>query len=241
MPLRARATRLTHQFVRLRAYFRNEFDLLRDVKRNLKALETQSAAEIHSTAIHEAGHAALWIALGFDVVGVSIIPDFRDRTAGRVLSKTDTATSRAKMAGREAFYLRHAICFYAGAEAVRQLIPTDADPDAGASCDQQRAAELIIQQIGGNAEARDFLFSLAKRRCALLVAHYQPEIRSLARALEAKLILSGRVARKVLMKSLTKRAGRPMIFATDPMLPGLAGDEAFQSFLRWISLPGRAH
>ena len=207
MPLRARATRLTHQFVRLRAYFRNDFDLLRDVKRNLKALETQSAAEIHSTAIHEAGHAALGIALGFEVVGVSIIPDFRDRTAGRVLS-TDTATSRAKMAGRESFYLRHAIYCYAGAEAVRQLIPTDADPDAGASCDQQRAAELIIQQIGGNAEARDFLFSLAKRRCALLVAHYQPEIRSLARALEAKLILSGRVARKVGRRRQPKARGR---------------------------------
>jgi len=240
MPLRARATRLTHQFVRLHAYFRNEFDLLRDVKRNLKALETQSAAEIHATAIHEAGHAAMGIALDFDVVGVSIVPDFRDRTAGRVLIK-DTTTSRANMSGREAFYLRHAIFCYAGAEAVRQLIPTDADPDSGTSRDQRNAAELIIRQIGGNAEARDFLFSLAKRRSALLVAHYQPEIQALAGALEARLTLSGKVAHRVFMKSLTKRAGRPMIFATDPISHGLASDEAFQSFLRWINLTGRPH
>ena len=49
------------------------------------------------------------------------------------------------------------------------------------------------------------LFSLAKRRAALLVAHYQPEIQALARELEPKLILPGSAAREVFMRSLTKR------------------------------------
>ena len=129
--------------------------------------------------------------------------------------------------------------YYAGAEAIRQLIPTD--PDAGTSSDQRKAADLIIEQIGGPADAIDFLFSLAKRRCALLVAHYQPEIQALTVELEARLILSGKVARKVFMRSLTKRSGRLMIFETDPTLHGLVGDEAYQSFLRRINLPGRLH
>jgi len=236
-----RMTWAAHQFLRLHAYLRKELDLLRDVKRNLKALETQSAVNIHSTAIHEAGHAALGIALELDIVAVSIIPDFRNRTAGRVLGKLATVTAGLTMAERGAFCLRHAIVCYAGAEAIRQLIPADANPGAGASCDMRRAAELIVHQIGGHAEARDQLFSLARRRCALLVAHHQPEIQALAGALEAKLTLPGKVARKVFMRSLTKRAGRLMSFETDPMLCGLAGDEAFESFLRWINLPGRPH
>lgn len=241
MPLRAKTKRLTHPFVRLHAYLRSEFDLLRDVERGLKALRTQPPAELHSTAIHEAGHAVLRIALGLDIVAVSIVPDFRKGTAGYVLFEKDTATAELHMVGREAFFLRHAMVYYAGAEATRQLIPTDPDPDAGAASDVRKAAKLIIDQIGGPAESIDFLFALAKRRCALLVAHYQPEIQALALALEAKLILSGKVARKVFMRSLTKRSGPLMVFETNPTLHGLLGDEAYQSFLRRINLPGRLH
>ena len=181
------------------------------------------------------------IALGLDIVTVSIVPDFRKGALGYVLSGKDTAAAELHRVGREAFSLRHAMVYYAGAEAVRQLIPTDPDPDAGATSDERMAAEVIIDQIGGPAESIDFLFSLAKRRCALLVAHYQPEIRALAAALEAKLILSGKVARKVFMRSLTKRSRRRMIFKTDPTLHGLAADEAYQSFLRRTNLPGRLH
>lgn len=181
------------------------------------------------------------MALGFDIMAVSIVPDIREGTAGHVLHKKDYATAELRMLGHEAFFLRHAIGYYAGAEAIRQLIPADRDPEAGAGSDERKAAKLIIDQIGGPADAIDFLFSLAKRRCALLVAHYQPEIEALAVVLEAKLVLSGKVARKVFVRSLAKRSDRLMIFEADPTLHGLVGDEAFQSFLRWINLPGRLH
>ena len=131
--------------------------------------------------------------------------------------------------------------YYAGAEAVRQLIPTDPDPDAGASADKRQAANLIRYSIGGDAESVDFLFSLAKRRCALLVYHYRPEIEALARTLEAERILTARAARKVVRRSLTKRAARLLSFASDPTLNGLAGDEAFRAFLRRLNLPTRAN
>lgn len=241
MLLRAKAKGLAHTFVRLHAYLRNEFDLLRDAGRGLKALKTRPPAKLHRTAIHEAGHAVLQIALGLDIVAVSIIPDLREGTAGWVLCETDLATAELHTVGREAFSLGHVMACYAGAEAIRQLIPTDTDPDAGASRDEREAAKLIIDQIGGPDDAIDFLYSLAKRRCALLVAHYQPEIQALAAELEAKLILSGKVARKVFMKSLTKRAGRLMTFENNPTSHGLVGDEAYQSFLRRINLPGRLH
>ena len=241
MPLRATAKRLAHPFVRLHAYLRSRFDGLLDFSRGLKALRTQPRAELHSTAIHEAGHAVLRIALGLDVVAVSIVPDLRKGTAGFVVYEEDTAAAELQVVGREAFILRHAMVYYAGAEATRQLIPTDPDPDAGANSDERKAAELIIDQIGGPAESTGFLFSLARRRCALLVAHHQPEIQALALALETNLILSGKAARRVFMRSLTKRSGRLMVFKADPALNELAADEAYQSFLRSMNLPGRLH
>jgi hypothetical protein len=130
---------------------------------------------------------------------------------------------------------------YAGAEAVRQLIPTHPNPDDGASTDKRNAAAFIRHHIGGDAESIGLLFSLAKRRCALLVDHYQPEIQALAGALETELILSAKDARSVFMTSLTGRAGRPLTFKSDPTLNPLASDEAFRVFLRKLNLPPRAN
>jgi ATP-dependent Zn protease len=97
----------------------------RDIDRGFKAAETRPPAQTHRTAIHEAGHAALQIALGLGCRLVSIVP---------------------------------------------------------------------------------------YPRKGLLVVHYQPEIRALARALEEKHVLGGRYARKVFMKSLAKRSGGLMTF-----------------------------
>jgi hypothetical protein len=180
--------------------------------------------------------------MDLDLFAVSIIPDLRDGTAGGVFFKMDAVTAGLQMVSREAFYLHHAMFYYAGAEAVRQLIPTDADPDAGAGNDERMAAKLIIDQIGGHGESMDFVFSLAKRRCALLVAHYQPEIRALAAALEAKRILSGKVARKVFMRSLRTRAGRMMNFETDPLLHGPRWRRGVPILPgQVLNLPGRPH
>lgn len=241
MPLRAKIRHLAHQFVRLYGYFRAELELLRDFRHGVSALRLRSPAEINSTAIHEAGHAVLQLAFDLDLVAVSIIPDFRKEAAGYVLCKKDVATGDLHMVGRQVLVLRQAMFYYAGAEAVRQLIPADPNPDAGATNDNRRAAELIIHEIGGNAEYVDHLFSLAKRRCALLVAHHQPEILALAAALQEKLVLSGKDAREVFFESLAKRSGRLMSFQTEHMLHGLVGDVAFRAFLRKMNLPGRPH
>jgi len=236
MSLRATIEHFALQLLRLYAFF----EYLRDLCW-VNAFRTRSPAEIHSTAIHEAGHAVALLALGLGVVAVSIVPDLPSQTAGYVVGGKYTPARGLDMAGRQGFFLRRAMSYYAGAEAVRQLIPTDPNPDAGASSDTQKAAELLIHEIGGNAEYVEFLFSLAKRRCALLVAHYQPEIQALAVALKEKRILSGRVARKVFLKSLTKRSGQLMTFQTDHTFHGLVGDVAFRAFLRKLNLPGRPH
>jgi ATP-dependent Zn protease len=147
--------------------------------RDSKAAKTRSAAETRTTAIHEAGHTVLLIALGLAFSGVSIIPDVRGGSAGRVyLAQWDRAADLRTLP-REAVYLRHAMVSYAGAEAVRQLIPTHPNPDSGASQDKRDAAEFIRHHIGSDAVSIDLLISLVKRRCALLVEHYQPEIQAL--------------------------------------------------------------
>jgi hypothetical protein len=156
----------------------------------------------------------------------------------QVSSAKDAAPSEQSAALR-ALYLRDAMASYAGAEAIRQLIPTDPDPDAGAGRDERDAAKNIFDRIGGGEESTRLLFALARRRCALLVTHYEPEIRALATELEAKHVVFGRAARKVFMRSLKARSGRPLTFKTDPVLHGPDGDEAFQAFLRGMRLPAR--
>jgi hypothetical protein len=154
------------------------------------------------------------IALGLSLVWVSIIPDVRGGTLGQAYWSEDYATA-ADLRTRNAIYLQYAMVCYAGAEAVRQLIPTDPNPDDGASTDKRNAARFIEHHIGGDAESIELLFSLAKRRTALLVEHYRPEIAALAGALEAELILSAKNARKLFKRSLAGRAVRPLTFKSD--------------------------
>ena len=241
MRLHAVAQHLTHQFIRLLVCVRKVLEFLPGSMRDSKAARTRPAADTRTVAIHEAGHTVLLIALGLAFSAVSIVPDVSDGSAGRVyLARWDRAADLRTLP-REAVYLRHAMVSYAGAEAVRQLIPTHPDPDSGASQDNRDAAEFISHHIGSDAGSMDLLFSLAKRRCALLVEHYQPEIQALAGALEMELILSAKDARSVFMRSLTGRAGPPLTFKSDPTLNPLASDEVFRAFLRKLNLPPRAN
>jgi len=220
MSLRAQAKRLAQPFVGLCARFRKKLDSLRNIERNINPAKTRSPAEIHSTAIHEAGHAALMIALGFGCEAVTIIPDLRKGSVGlsidggldgrtQDLSETDVATAELHTFAPEACsYLRRAMVFYAGAEAVRQLIPTNPHPEAGAWSDKERAIKLI-SNIASDAESAYVMLSFARRRCRLLVAHYRPQIQALAHALEARLTLSGEAPHTVFMRSLRERPGRP--------------------------------
>jgi hypothetical protein len=237
MFLHAVAQHLTHQFVRLFVCVRKAREFLPVSLRDSKAAKTRSAAETRTTAIHEAGHTVLLIALGLAFSAVSIVPDVRQGTEGQVyLARWDRAADLRTLP-REAVYLRYAMVCYAGAEAVRQLIPAHPDPDGGAGQDERDAAEFITHQIGGGAKSIDLLFLLAQRRCTLLVEHYQPEIQAVASALETELTLSAKGARSVFMRSLTGRAGRPLAFKSDPTLDGLTGDAAFRAFMRALNLP----
>jgi hypothetical protein len=184
--------------------------LWRDLERGWKAAENRPPAQTHRTAIHEAGHAALLVALGIGCSVVSIVPYLPKGLNGFCVSAGLTAAELNVMVARDAYYLQRAMVSYAGAEAVRQLIPTDPNPDAGASTDERRAAEFIIDGIDPDTESPELFFALARRRCALLVAHHQPEIQALARALEEKRLLSGKYTRKVFMKSLAQRSGQLM-------------------------------
>lgn len=184
----------------------------REFKRGLKVAVNRAPAEAHKTAIHEAGHAALLVALGFGCSLVSIVPYLSKGWDGFCAPAGPTATELNMTVTRDAIYLQQAMVSYAGAEAVRQLIPTDPNPGAGSSADERRAAKLIMDDIDPDLESPDLFFALARRRCALLVAHHQPEILALARALEEKLVLSGKDARKVFVKSLAKRSGKLMTF-----------------------------
>ena len=174
--------------------------------------ENRAPAEAHRTAIHEAGHAALLVGLGIGCSLVSIVPYLSKGWDGFCVPAGPTAAELNVMVARDAYYLQRAMVSYAGAEAVRQLIPTDPNPDAGASTDERHAAEFIIDGIDPDTESPQLFFALAKRRCALLVAHYQPEILALARALEENRMLSGKYTRRVFMKSLAKRSGTLMTF-----------------------------
>jgi len=247
MSLRANARRLAHPFVRLHACFRKELERLREVRRALKVMRARSPAQIHRIAIHEAGHAALQIALDFDCKAVTVCPIPGRRIAGfslhgglpaHISGEKNVAPSERQTVERRELYLRLAMVDYAGAEAVRQLIPTDPDPEVGAWGDERSAADNIIDHIGASPESIYLLFSLARRRCALLVTHYQPEIKALAGALEVKQMLSGKAARDVFTRSLRERSGRLMTFKTDPILHPLAEDEAYQAFLRRLNLRG---
>jgi hypothetical protein len=148
--VRAKTKRLAHPFVRLHAYVRKELELLRDLMRCYKAARARSAAETRSTAIHEAGHAVVLIAFGLAFSAVSIIPDVREGTLGQVYLAQHDRTADLRTFPREAVYLRHSMVCYAGAEAVRQLIPTHPNPDAGASTRSRR----MSLRLGSRREHR---------------------------------------------------------------------------------------
>lgn len=167
--------------------------------------------EIESTAVHEAGHAVLHIALGLGLKHVTIVPNYEEETAGASThggefgGEEDEDTLR--LFAEDAFWLRHAMACYAGAEAVRQLRPNHPEPEAGAADDFHNAA-IAINKITMDEASIDLYFKLAERRCTVLVEHYAPEIEALAAELVVRETLTGEEAREVFRKSLSaRRAG----------------------------------
>jgi ATP-dependent Zn protease len=182
-----------------------------------------SARAKRRTAIHEAGHCALLIALfgAGGCRGATIVPDYKAGTSGHAINpgqgraaqtfgEKDDYVAQLHMLAREAFCLRRAIMYFAGAEAVRQLTRAR-DAEAGADDDRLNAAS-DLETLTTDVETLDLLVALAKRRCALLVEHYRPEIEAIAKVLLAKRTLNGRAIHKIFVTSLTKRRGMLVTF-----------------------------
>ena len=72
--IRHAAKQLLDQLLRARARLRKKRERRREFARGFKVAENRAPAEAHRTAIHEAGHAALLVALGIGCSLVSIVP-----------------------------------------------------------------------------------------------------------------------------------------------------------------------
>ncbi len=122
--------------------------------------------ELMHTATHEAGHAVPYVYLGLGLRRVTIEPDYAEMSAGHAehggewgdegggvpcpacgLFPSVGDAGELRLYAEDAFWLRHAIATYAGAEAVRQILPQE-EADAGATADE--AALLDKVSLLGN-------------------------------------------------------------------------------------------
>lgn len=168
-------------------------------------------AKHEHTAVHEAGHAVLQVVLGIGHEGVTIVPNHAKMEAGHSLhggeyAEKDSRADMLRTYAEDAFWLRHAIACYAGAEAVRQLRPQD-DAEGGAESDT-RWAEDAVNRITEDPMSLELWFALGRRRCALLVEYYRPEIKAVAAVLMNRRTLSADEVQKLVDKSLLARHGK---------------------------------
>jgi len=87
---------------------------------------------------------------------VSIVPDEAEQTAGHAVhggefAEADSDADNLRIYAEDAFWLRHAIACYAGAEAVRQIRPED-DADTGAGADERAAVQAICHHSPETAQ-----------------------------------------------------------------------------------------
>jgi ATP-dependent Zn protease len=173
--------------------------------------EDHIESEREHTAVHEAGHAVLQLVTGIGVRSVTIVPNFTEMTAGHALHGGEwpdegSDAEQLRLFAEDAFWLRHAISRYAGAEAVRKIRPGDS-ADEGAEDDLRWAANAL-ERVTSDDESLDLYARLAKRRCTLLVEHYCPEIERVAAALLERDTLDEDDVRAIVSEStLTRQAG----------------------------------
>jgi ATP-dependent Zn protease len=160
------------------------------------------------TAYHEAGHAVLHVYLALGCEQVTIIPNYENGEAGFAKHQgefpKDEDAESLRLYAEDAFWLRHAIAMYAGAEASRRA--GKEDWRAGADNDYYNA-EDAINQITDDEESIRCLYNLAMRRAVVLVEHYWPEIEALATALLKSRTLTGNEVRCIVNDSLMARHG----------------------------------
>jgi hypothetical protein len=103
--VRHAAKQLVQQLLGARARFREKLKLWRDLERGFKVAENRAPAEAHRTAIHEAGHAALLVALGIGCSLVSIVPYLSKGWNGFCVPAGPTAAELNVLVARNAYYL----------------------------------------------------------------------------------------------------------------------------------------
>lgn len=161
------------------------------------------------TAHHEAGHAVLQFCLKLGVEQATIVPDYEEGTGGASWHggefPTDVDAEQLRMFAEEAFFLRHAIANYAGAEACRRAGYTDWR--LGADSDYRNAMDMV-NRITHDAESIRHLDAIARRRAVVLVEYYWPEIEAVATALLESKTLTGEDVSRIVPASLLARRGR---------------------------------
>jgi ATP-dependent Zn protease len=137
--------------------------------------------ESESTAVHEAGHAVLQIALGVGLKSITIVPDHD--SAGATLvggeygepaqahGEEDDDVAQLRFWAEDAFVFRRAT----------------------ALDDFEKAAQRK-NEVTADAQSINLYFKLAKRRWHELVKHYAPEIEALAAELLSRKTLTGEEA-----------------------------------------------
>jgi len=175
-----------------------------------------SPTGLRRTAIHEAGHAVLYLALGLGCKGATIAPDCNRGSAGAArhggkwgapaprLGERDNDIATLRMLAEESFFLRHAIGCYAGAEAVRRW---GARHWLSGAENDYREACYHMNDITDDEKSVDLLFELAQRRCEILVRNYWPEIKAVAERLLRSRTLDAETVRRIWCKSLLSREG----------------------------------
>ncbi len=159
----------------------------------------RTAAIDKHTAIHEAGHSVLYDRLGLGCRSATIN---RNEAEGEEGHTEHGGEEQNDGIAEEAFLLRHAIGCYAGEEAMRRAGVRN--PRVGAESDDYDAVSAV-NRITDDAKSIDLLYPLARRRCAILVKHYWPEIKAVAAALLSKRTLTGEEIHEMVTASARKR------------------------------------
>jgi ATP-dependent Zn protease len=157
------------------------------------------------TAIHEAGHAVLAVILDLGAGSVTIESD--GVSAGIAHDDgdhpRDEDAEALYMCAPEAFAMRHATTFYAGAHAVRRA--GFSDWMSGADQDY-RSARHLAYDLTACPSSRDAIAKLCERRAEILVDHYWPEIEAVAAALLERSTIDGDELRRIVRESVRARA-----------------------------------
>lgn len=166
------------------------------------------ANELLLTAYHEAGHAVMALMLDLGPGDVTIKSD--GQYAGIALDDgefpRDEDAEALSIVAPEAFRMRHAVAYYAGAHATRRAGAVNwrdgADQDYG-------GALQALDDVSPDRETVEALVRLSERRAEILVGHYWPEIEALALALVERETVAGEEVRTIVAASLRSR-GSPV-------------------------------